>query len=73
MPEPLVKEVIMRCFVDSNHNGARLTRRSYSGFFIFLQIASIYYCLNRHNTVETSTFVSEFIAVKLACEYIRGL
>ena len=69
----LVKEVVMRCFVDANHAEDKLTRRSCSGLSIFLQIAPIYYCSNRQNTVETSTFGSEFMAMKLACKYIRGL
>ena len=73
MPEPLVKEVVMHCFVDANHAGEKLTRRSCSGFIIFLHMAPIYYCLKRHDTVETSTFGSEFMATKLACEYICGL
>ena len=36
-------------------------------------MAPIYYCSKRQNTVETSTFGSEFIAMKLVCEYICGL
>ena len=73
MPEPLVKDLVMRCFVDTNHAGEKLTRRSCSGFIIFLQRAPTCYCSKRQNTVETSTFGSEFMAMKLACEYIRGL
>ena len=63
----------MRCFVDANHAGENLTRRSRSGFIIFLRMAPIYYCSKRQNTVETSTFGSEFMAMKHACGYIRGL
>ena len=65
-PETLVKEVVMCCFVDSDHAGEKLTRRSRSGFIIFLQMAPIYYCSKRQNIVETSTFGSYFIAMKLA-------
>ena len=36
-------------------------------------MAPIYYFSKRHNTVETSNFGSDFMAMKLACEYIRGL
>ena len=36
-------------------------------------MAPIYYCSKRQNTVETSTFGSEFMAMKLACEYTWGL
>ena len=73
MPEPLGKEVVMRCFVDDDHSGENLTHRSSSVFIIFLQMASIYYCSKRQNTVETSTFGSEFMAMKLAWKYICGL
>ena len=73
IPEPLVKEAVMRCFVDADHAGEKLTPRSRSGFIIFLHMAPIYYYLKHQNTVETSTFGSEFMATKLACEYIRSL
>ena len=63
----------MRCFLDTDHAGEKLTRHSRSGFIIFFQIECIYYCSKRHNTVETSTFGSDFMAMKLACEYICGL
>ena len=72
MKEPLGKEVVMRCFVDADHAGEKLTRLSRSGFIIFLQMTPIYYCSKIQNTAETSTFGSEFMAMKLACEYIRG-
>ena len=71
MPEPLGKEVVMRCFVDANHSVEKLTRCSRYGFIILLHMSPIYYCSKRQNTVETSTFGSEFMAMKLACEYIR--
>ena len=73
MPEPLGKEVLIRCFVASDNAGEKLTRRSCSGFNIFLQMSPIYYCSKRQNTVETSTFGSDFMAMKLVCEYICGL
>jgi len=73
MPKPLGKDVVMRCFVDADHAGEKLTRRSRTGFIILLQMAPIYYCSKRQNTIETSTFGSEFMAMKHATEYIRGL
>ena len=63
----------MRCFVDSDHAGEKLTHRSCSVFNILLQMAPIYYCSKRQNTAETSNFGSEFMAMNLACEYIFGL
>ena len=46
IPEPLVKEVVMRCFVDVDHDREKLKHRSHSGFIIFLQMEPIYYCSN---------------------------
>ena len=73
MSEPLVKEAIMRCFVDADNAREKLTRHSRSGFIIFLQMAPICYCSKRQNKVKTSTFGSEFMDMKLACKYICGL
>ena len=44
MPEPLGKEVVIRCCVDADHVGEKVTRRYCSGFIIFFQMAPIYYC-----------------------------
>ena len=68
MPEPLGKKVVILCFVDADHAGKKLTRRS--RFIILLQMAPIYYCSKSCNTVETSTFGSEFMSMKLAYKYI---
>ena len=63
MPKPLGKEVVMRCFADADHAGNKLTRRSRTGFIIFLQMAHIYYCSKRQNTLGFSTYGSEFIII----------
>ena len=63
----------MNFFVDADHAGEKLTRHPCSGFIIFLHMAPIYYCSKRHNKVETYNFGSEFMAMKLSCEYICGL
>ena len=73
MSEPLGKVLVMRCFVNDDHAGEKLKRRSRSVFIIFLQMETIYYCSKRQNTVETSTFVSEFMAFKPECEFISSL
>ena len=73
MPEPLGKETIICWFMDTDHSGDKLKRCSRSGFIIFLKMTHIYCCSKHNDTVETSTFGSEFMAMKLACEYIRGL
>ena len=69
-PEPLGKEVQINCFVDADHAGNLVTRRSHTGILIFMNMAPVYWYSKRQNTVESSTFSSEFIALKIAVELI---
>ena len=63
----------MRTYVDSDHAGESLTRRSRTGFIVFLNKAPIYWLSKKQQGCETSTFGGEFVAMKQATEYIRGL
>jgi hypothetical protein len=73
MPEPRGKEVDISCFVDADHAGNRVTRRSHTGIIIFCNLAPVVWYSKRQNTVETSTFGSEFIALRIAVELIESL
>ena len=73
MPTPWGRSVKIHCFVDSNHAGNVITRRSHTGILIFIQNAPILWYSKRQNTVETSTFGSEFVAMKTAKEMIVAL
>jgi hypothetical protein len=72
-PEPLGKEVNMYCFCDADHAGDRLTRRSQTGIIIFLNRAPIVWYSKKQNTVESSTFGSEFVALRIAVDLIVSL
>jgi hypothetical protein len=72
-PEPLGKPVYMTCFVDANHAGESMTRRSQTGYLIYLNNAPIDWFSKKQNTVESSTFGSEFVAMRIAVEKIRAL
>ena len=63
----------MRAYVDANHAGDKLTRRSLTGYIVFLNMAPIYWHSKKQMLIETSTFGSEFIAMKQCCEFVRGL
>ena len=63
----------MRVYVDADHAGETLTRRSRTGYIVFLNNAPIYWYSKKQTSCETSTFGSEFIAMKQATEYVRGL
>jgi hypothetical protein len=73
MPEPLGQPVTTTCFVDADHAGNLLTRRSHTGILIFVNMAPIIWYSKRQNTVESSTFGSEFVALRVATELIEGL
>ena len=57
----------------SDHSGELTTRRSRTGFIIYPNSAPIYWFSKRQGSVETSSFGSEFIAMKQYCEYVQGL
>jgi hypothetical protein len=72
-PEPRGNVVSTHCFVDADHAGNRVTRRSQSGILLFINTAPILWFSKRQNTVETSTFGSEFVAMRIAVELIEAM
>ena len=68
MPTPLGGCFKIRYFVDSDHAGESLTRRSSTGFIVLLNNAPIYWHTNNQSSVETSTFGSELMEMKHATE-----
>ena len=63
----------MLCFVDASHASNQVTMRSHTGIFIKLNGAPISWYSKRQNTVESSTFGSEFIALRIAAEMCQSL
>jgi hypothetical protein len=72
-PQARGKAVEITTFVDADHAGDRVTRRSRTGVLIYVNRAPIMWFSKRQNSVETSTFGSEFVALKTATEMIQGL
>lgn len=72
-PEPRGKSVVLRCYVDADHAGDLVTRRSRTGFVQFINMAPINWYSKKQGSVETSTFGSEFVSTKTAMEANRGL
>jgi hypothetical protein len=72
-PEPRGNVVSTHCFVDADHAGNLVTRRSQTGILLFVNRAPIIWYSKRQNTVETSTFGSEFVAMRIAVELIESL
>jgi hypothetical protein len=72
-PEPRGKDVDIRMYVDSNHAGEKRTRRSCTGFFVFVNTALVQWFSKQQATVERSVFGAEFVAMKVGMESLRGL
>ena len=73
MPKPLGKPVCISCFVDANHAGNVITRRSHTGISIYVQNAPIIWFSKQQNTVESSSFGSECVALRIAKKNVGGV
>ncbi|GFH55427.1 hypothetical protein CTEN210_11903 [Chaetoceros tenuissimus] len=70
---PLGNPVIVRAYVDANHAGNLKNRRSHSGILIYVNNAPIIWYSKRQNTVESSSFGSEYIALRICTEMVEAL
>jgi hypothetical protein len=73
MPTPRGRMMSIHCFVDSDHAGDKVTRRSQTGILIFCNKAPIIGYSKRQNSVETSTYGSELVAMRQAIELVKSL
>jgi len=73
MPQQRGRGFVIRCFVDADHAGDEITRRSRTGFIVYINNAPVYWYSKRQGSVESSTYQAEFTAMKEATEYIRAL
>ena len=73
MPKPRGNSMSTHCFVDANHASDTETRRSQTGILLFCNSAPVIWFSKRQNSVEASTFGSEFTAMKNAIELIEAL
>ena len=73
MPEPRGQGFIMHAKVNADHASDTITRHSRMGFLVYLNCVLIYWWSKKQNSVESSSFGSEFIAMKQCCEYVCGL
>ena len=64
---------VMWAQVDADHASDTVTRRSRTGMLIYLNSSLIHWSSRKQTSVESSSFGSEFIAMKQCCEYLRGL
>ena len=72
-PTPKGNPIQMNVFVDADHAANKITRRSQTGILIYLNRAPITWYSKSQNTVESSTFGSEFVALRIAVEMIEAM
>jgi hypothetical protein len=70
---PRGKEIDLRLFVDSDHPGYQFTRRSRTGFLIYLNMAPLVWFSKRQPTVESSVFGAECVSMKNGIETCRWI
>ena len=73
MPKARGRSVTTTAFVDASHGANKRTRRSHSGHILFVNRAPVKWYSKRQQTVETSAFSSEFIAMKHCLEDVEHL
>ena len=73
MPEPLGSPVQINVFADSDHAADWVTRRSQTGIIIYVGKAPITWFSKRQNCVESASFGSEFVALRIATELTKSL
>ncbi len=74
MPAPRGQPVVVSCFVDADHAGNVITCRSHTGILIYVQNApSIISFSKCQNTVESSSFGNESVALRAAKDMVAAL
>ena len=72
-PDPLGRPVQLTMFVDASHAANIVTRQSRTGVLLFVNSAPVMWYLKKQNSVETSSFGSEFMALKTGVELLEAL
>ena len=72
-PEPRGFPIVLTALCDASHASNKVTRRSQSGFVIYGNCAPLIWFSKKQATIETSTFGSEFVALRLCIESVIAL
>ena len=72
MPKPRGAGFVTRAKLDDDHAADDITRRSKTGFIVCANWAPMCWHSKKQNSVKSSSFGSEFSAMKACCEYLRS-
>ena len=73
IPAPLGKSVVVTGWWDASYASNHVTRRSHTGIILFCNSYPVIWYSKRQNTVESSTFGSEFIAGRITIDLVEAL
>ena len=73
VPKPLVDEMEITAFVDSDHAHDKVTRRSITGLLILVGRTPVYFMSKRQGAIATSTYGAEFCAMRTAVEEVQAV
>ena len=73
VPNPLGDRVEVNIFVDASHADNKLNRKSVTGILIYGGDMLVKSISRRQNSVDTSTFSSEYLALKTVVEEVQGM
>ena len=73
MPEPHGMGFVIHTKVDADHALDTVTRQLRTGFLVYVNSALVHWWSKKQASVKSSSFRSEFIAMKQCSKYINGL
>ena len=73
MPQPQGLGFVLQAKFKAYHVVNTVNRRLRTSFLIHLNCATVYWLSNKQTSVESSSFGSEFVAMKQCCEYLQGI
>jgi len=74
MPELLGNPVVIAAYVNANHASNLANSRSHTGVLVYVKNNVLVLWYSKHqNSVESSSFGSKFVALRIATELIEAL
>ena len=71
--EPMGEPVTFRVYVDANHSGNLANMRPHSRILIYINNTLIKFYIKRQKKIESSSFGSEFVALRISTEVVEAL
>ena len=70
--KPQGKSLQINCFVNADHGRDKITRRLQTGIILFGNSVPLIWYSKRQNTIKSSTFGAEFVALRIATEMVSS-